>query len=97
MKQKLIRHLQDAFDSFSAIHGSDFFADVDVAAQVECLQIEAARFGVPIGPECHTMTARDALVVVGRLLDHLTPKPDCSRSKRPGRVGRFGTDGVRSV
>jgi excisionase family DNA binding protein len=77
-KSEFARHLQVTFDQLSAIHGSDYFNQVETAELLESISVEACRHGAGhlIDTEKPTATAREALVVVGRLLDYFTPKPE---------------------
>jgi excisionase family DNA binding protein len=87
-KDKFLRTLQETFDQLSAIHQSDFFDQVEFAELVESLSVEACRHGAGhlLDPEKPAMSAREALVVVGRLLDYLTPKSNLLTAKQAGAV-----------
>jgi excisionase family DNA binding protein len=68
--EDLRRHLQEQFDTLSlaAEHGTDWFDDVATAELVEGCQRAACRFGWTPGPEPAGIRPRDALAILGKML-----------------------------
>ena len=69
-RQEFTRYLRDAFDTVKDAHTSDHVEEFSIADLIEEISVLACRFGAGdlIDPQRHTMTPREALVVVGRLL-----------------------------
>ena len=69
-KQEFARYLQGAFNTARDAHTSDTFDETAIAGLIEEVSIHACRFGAGdlIDPQRQTMTPREAIVVLGRLL-----------------------------
>jgi excisionase family DNA binding protein len=60
----------------------DYYQGIAAAETVETARRLACRFGVDPGEEVQRVTPRAALAIIGRLLDHFTPKPDLLTAKQ---------------
>lgn len=70
-RQEFTHFLRDVFVKLEHAHTTDYFEEIDIADLIEKVSVLACRFGAGdlIAPQHHTMKTREALAVVGRLLN----------------------------
>jgi excisionase family DNA binding protein len=70
------RALQDRFDTLVHLSTVDVWEGWQIAAWVEEAQLQGCQFGLdPVAPETPSMTPRDALPIIGKLLAALPKVP----------------------